>query len=164
MIWLMLSILLSAYLGLTFTIFNKFGISTLQAIVINYIICGVTGIVYLHYNSGTVTWVDTFSMLSAGINKPYFKWAIVQGIGFFAVFKAISDCSISMGVATTQISNKLSLVIPTVLSVFLFGDQFSVLKIIGLIVAIGAVYLGVKKMAMLLALVKAIFYYLFLYL
>jgi uncharacterized membrane protein len=135
MIWIVLSILLSTYLGLTFKIFDKFKISTLQAIVINYWVCIITGCIFM----GEIPFTKEHFQAS------YTSWAAIQGFFFFIVFSAISQSTILLGVSTTQVSNKLSLVIPAVLAIYLFADKFSILKIIGLILAIIAVALVTFK-------------------
>jgi drug/metabolite transporter (DMT)-like permease len=135
MIWLLLSIILNTYVGIVFKIFHRFGISNLQAIVINYFICVVTGSIYLGFHPFTLHYFQ----------KDYFWFAIVQGFFFFIVFHWISKSTILLGVSATQVSNKLSLVIPVIMAYFLFQDSIGVIKIIGVVLAGVAVFLTSQK-------------------
>jgi drug/metabolite transporter (DMT)-like permease len=135
MIWLLLSILLNTYVGIVFKVFHRFGISNLQAIVINYFICVITGSFYLGYHPFSTVYFQ----------KDYCVFAIIQGFFFFVVFHLISKSTIALGVSATQVSNKLSLVIPVVMAYFLFHDTIGVVKILGVLLAGIAVYLASQK-------------------
>lgn len=135
MIYLILSILLNAYLGIAFVIFNKKNIDLYQAIVFNYWVCVLTGSVVLGH----------FPIDGEAIQAPWFKWSIAMGFLFITVFNIIAISSIKAGVTITQTANKLSLVIPVILAYFLYKDQMSLVKVIGIAIALIAVYFVVKK-------------------
>lgn len=135
MIYLILSILLNAYLGIAFVIFNKKNIDLYQAIVFNYWVCVITGSLVL----------GNFPINVEAIQAPWFKWSIAMGFLFITVFNLIAISSIKAGVTITQTANKLSLVIPVILSYLLYKDQMPAVKVIGIIVALIAVYFVVKK-------------------
>jgi drug/metabolite transporter (DMT)-like permease len=135
MIWLIASIILSTYVGIVFKVFEKFGIPNLQAIVVNYLVCVITGSVYLGFSPFTVTYFQ----------KNYTPYAVLQGFFFFVVFHLISKCINQFGVSATSVANKLSLVIPVVMAYFLFADSISSIKIIGIVLAGLAVYLTSSK-------------------
>lgn len=133
---LLISILLNSYLGISFTYFKRHHVDLFQAIVFNYWACVITGSVMLGY----------FPIQVSTISEPWFKWAILMGALFISVFNLIAFSSIKVGVTTTQTANKLSLVIPVIFSYFLYYDDISVVKIIGIIAALGAVILvSIKK-------------------
>ena len=135
MIWLLLSILLNTYIGIVFKVFHRFGISNLQGIVANYFICVITGSIFLGHSP----------FIAQYLHKDYVPFAILQGLFFFVVFYLISKSTMALGVSATQVSNKLSLVIPVVMAYFLFGDSISFFKIIGVLMAGIAVYLASQK-------------------
>jgi drug/metabolite transporter (DMT)-like permease len=135
MIWLMLSILLNTYIGIVFHLFKKFGLSNLQGIIINYLVCILTGMVF----SGINPFVPEY------FAKSYFPFAIVQGFCFFVIFYIISIAVQQVGISATQTANKLSLVIPVVAAYFLFHDSIGVLKMLGILLAGIAVILVSKK-------------------
>jgi drug/metabolite transporter (DMT)-like permease len=135
MTFLVLSILLSAYLGIAFKLFDKLGIDNFQAIVINYIVCVITGSIYS----------CSFPLSVQTIHEPWFKWSLLMGALFISIFNVIAITSVKLGVTVAQTTNKLSLVIPVIISFFLYKEQVDLLKIVGILVALVAVYLVSKK-------------------
>ncbi len=133
--YLFLSILFNAYLGILFAYFKKFKVDIVQAIVFNYGVCVVTGSVVL----------GQFPVNGHIIQESFFPWAVIMGILFIAVFNLIGISSVKVGITITQTSNKLSLVIPVVFSYFLYQEHISVVKIIGIVVALLAVLLVSAK-------------------
>ena len=131
MYFLFLSILLNAFISVIFGYFRKYNIDNFQAIVFNYGVCILTGSLVL----------GEFPVTASVVHEPYFKWSVLMGVLFISVFNLIAYSSQKVGVTITQTANRLSLVIPVALSVFLYGDQISVLKIAGIVVAILAVIL-----------------------
>ena len=131
MYFLFLSILLNAFISVIFGYFRKYNIDNFQAIVFNYGVCILTGSLVL----------GEFPVTAAVLHEPYFKWSVLMGVLFISVFNLIAYSSQKVGVTITQTANRLSLVIPVALSVFLYGDKISVLKIAGIVVAILAVVL-----------------------
>ncbi len=135
LVYLTLSIVLSGYLGIAFKLFDKYGVDNFQAIVFNYIVCVITGSVF----SGS------FPIHTSTIAEPWFKWAIAMGALFITIFNVISFTSIKSGITVAQTANKLSLVIPVLVSIKLYNENISALKIIGIVIALVAVYLVSKK-------------------
>lgn len=135
MIYLFLSILFNAYLGVIFAYFNRYKIDTFQAIVFNYITCVVTGSLALGK--------FPINLTTAGL--PWFKWAILMGFLFITVFNLIAYSSNKVGITITQTANRLSLVIPVIFSYFLYHESISYLKILGILVALTAVVLASQK-------------------
>ncbi|HPI53359.1 MAG TPA: hypothetical protein PLU10_01635 [Chitinophagaceae bacterium] len=131
MYFLFLSILLNAFISVIFGYFRRYNIDNFQAIVLNYGVCIITGSLVL----------GEFPVTASVVHQPYFKWSVLMGVLFISVFNLIAYSSQKVGVTITQTANRLSLVIPVALSVFLYGDQVSVLKIAGIVIAILAVIL-----------------------
>ena len=77
--YLIISILLNAYLGIVFVFFNKLKIDLFQAIVYNYITCVVTG----SYMSGG------FPLTVSSIDEEWFKWALLMGFLFISIFNIV---------------------------------------------------------------------------
>lgn len=131
MIFLILSILFSAYLGIIFTVFKRMGIDAFQAIVFNYITCVITGSIY----------AGGFPLKAETIHEPWWKWSFVMGSMFIATFNLIARSSVQVGVTITQTANKLSLVIPVAISFWAYGEAILPLKIVGILMALMAVLL-----------------------
>lgn len=135
MFYLFLSILLNAYIGVIFAFFHKYKIDVLSAIVFNYGICVLTGSFVL----------QKFPITIQSMQQPFFHWAILMGILFIAVFNLIAFSSIRVGITITQTANRLSFVIPVVVSILLYHDKLTILKTAGILLALAAVVLVSSK-------------------
>ncbi|MBK7763520.1 MAG: EamA family transporter [Bacteroidetes bacterium] len=129
MIYLGLSILLNAYIGIAFILFKKCKVDLFQTIVYNYAVCVITGCMVLGY----------FPIQSHSLYEAYFPWAILMGGLFIAVFSLLAISSVRVGVTITQTANKLSLIIPVLFSYVLYHEEISILKFSGILVAILAI-------------------------
>lgn len=136
MIYLLLSILFSTVLLVIFKYFDKYKIDNLQAIVVNYFTAAISGFII----SGTV---PDFIELS---EKSWFPFAFLIGTLFVSLFLILALSSQQAGLTITSVANKMSLVIPVTMAVFLYGDKVTFLKIAALLLAIiGVVMTAIKK-------------------
>jgi len=131
MIFLIGSIILSSWLTLSFKLVERFGINTFQSIVFNYITCVVTGSVVN----------GAFPVNSSSVHESWFGWSLIMGLTFVSLFNVIGFTAQKMGVSVASVANKLSLVIPFLFSIYLYNEQSTVLKIIGIAIALAAVAL-----------------------
>lgn len=157
MIYLIGSILLTSYLTLAFKVCERYKVNIFQAIVFNYITCVITG----SFVNGS------FPINATAIATPWFTWACVMGVLFVSIFNVVGFTAQKIGVAVASVANKLSLIIPVVLSVYLYNETVAGWKLAGVILALVAVVLtcyqtkqqeslkdtGVKKWAYILPLV-----------
>ena len=129
MFYLIGSIVFTSYLTLSFKVLEKFRINNLQAIVFNYFTCVAVGIV-----------VDGKSPIKVeSLAAPWITWAVVLGCLFIFMFNVIAFTTQKMGVAVASVTNKLSLVIPFLFSIYLYNESATFLKITGIVVAMVAV-------------------------
>lgn len=135
MLFLLLAILLNAYLSVSFKVFPRWKIDTLQAIVFNYCTCVVTGSVFLGY----------FPIGAESVQQGWFPWALLMGSLFVSIFNLMGYVTIKESVAISTIANKLSLVIPVLFAVWLYGEPLNALKIAGILLAVPAVWLSVRS-------------------
>ena len=134
MIYLILTILLNVVISAIFKVFSKYNINTLQAIVVNYCVCVITGSVFIGHVPFT-----------AGVlHATWFPWALLMGVGFICIFNLLAYSTRVDGITTTIIANKLSLVIPALFSVILYGERIGMGKVVGIILAFPAVYLTTR--------------------
>jgi drug/metabolite transporter (DMT)-like permease len=131
MIFLLGSILFSTFLTVAFKICDRLEINKFQAIVFNYLTCLVTGSII---NSSLPGY-------SKNIAEPWFKWALIMGVGFVVSFNLIALTVQKRGLAVASVASKLSLVIPFVAAIFLYGEAVSVISVTGIILALIAVML-----------------------
>jgi len=134
MLYLLITILLNVIISAIFKVFPKYRIDALQAIVANYCVCVITGCIFIGYVPFT----------AGNVHAPWFPWALLMGCSFISVFNLIAYSTKIDGITTTTIANKLSLVIPVILSIFLYHELAGIYKIIGILLALPAVYLTTR--------------------
>lgn len=134
MIYLLLTILLNAVLFVCFKLYPKYNIDTLQAIVVNYITCVVTGSIFIGH----------FPISAKSVSYSWFPFAVFMGFLFISIFNFIGYSTRRFGITTTSVANKLSLVIPVIFSVILYNEKLTVVNIIGILLAFPAVYFSTR--------------------
>lgn len=138
MLFLVLSIALSVLLLLNFRLFPRYGVDTFQAIVFNYPVCFLTGLVLLPAGqSFSLDFAQTWTWLAMGL-----------GVGFILTFLLSGASTQRMGITATSLANNLSLVIPVCFSLFVFGTggkPFDALNYLGLVLALVAVGLSTYR-------------------
>jgi drug/metabolite transporter (DMT)-like permease len=132
--YLVATIILNVIISAIFKVFPKYKIDTLQAIVVNYVVCVITGSIF----------IGQMPFTASAVHAAWFPWALVMGVGFIAIFNLLAYSTRVDGITTTIIASKLSLVIPAILSVILYNEQVGIGKIIGIILAFPAVYLTTR--------------------
>ncbi|HMN33256.1 MAG TPA: EamA family transporter [Chitinophagaceae bacterium] len=133
--YLILSILLNAYIGIVFVVFNRFKIDILQAIVFNYMTCVITGTLF---NA-------EFPLHIQSMQEPWFWWAMLMGLMFISILNLIGVSSVKVGVTVTQTANKLSLIIPVLFSWYLYNEEITWVKWSGIFLAMLSVVLTIWK-------------------
>lgn len=115
-------------------LFGKYDINSLQAIVVNYCVCVVTGCIFtgnVPFNQNT-------------LHAPWLPWTLLMGVSFISIFNLMAHCTHTNGITTMVLSNKLSLVIPVIAALIMYHEDAGVLKVIGILLAFPAVYLVTK--------------------
>lgn len=131
MIFLIGSIVLSSWLVLSFKILERYKIPILQAVVVNYWVCVITGSLF----------IGSTPFQSGLLQASWIKWALLMGATFISLFSLIGYTTQQMGVSVVSVANKLSLVIPFLFSIYLYNEESTALKITGVVLALGAVVL-----------------------
>jgi len=132
MIYLLLSVLSSTLIFLTFKITDRFKTDLIKLITINYLVASLLGFGLNHYPIS----------LTTILFSPWIPYALVIGIIFIGAFFLIGYSTRQSGIAVTTIASKMSVVIPILFSVFFFTEKASILKTTGLALAIAAVFLS----------------------
>jgi len=130
MLFLLLCILCSSAIFVIFKLFDNYNVNTLQAIVINYFTAFTIGILSHH---STIV----FSNLPS---KPWFIGALVLAGLFISVFNVMAITSQKNGVSVAAVAGKMAVVIPVLFGVILYKEHLNGQKIIGIILALLAVY------------------------
>jgi drug/metabolite transporter (DMT)-like permease len=115
--------------------FDRYRVNTLNAIVVNYWVAATLSI--LLDSSG-------ISLKKAPL-EPWFFQAIMMGFLFITLFNIIAKSTQNIGVSVTTVANKMSLIMPVMFSIIVLHDAVNVVKVIGIILALLAVYLTTKS-------------------
>jgi drug/metabolite transporter (DMT)-like permease len=132
---LLLSIISFSAMMLIFKLIERFKADTFQAIVYNYITAAILG----------------FSILDVTLSIPeithaaWFQNAIVVGASFITLFYVIGLTAQKVGISVSTVANKMSVVIPVVFAFFLYGDNVTVFKVLGIALALAGVFMATKK-------------------
>lgn len=135
MLFLVLAIVASTLIIVTFRLFDKYKINKLPAITTNYFVAATLG--YL-------TEYDKVDFL-AFPERQWFIPAIIVGFTLIIAFNFFAMSAQRAGVAVTAIASRMSVVIPVTLGFFLFNEQATLLKIAGTLTGLLAFYLTFKK-------------------
>ncbi|PRP66101.1 EamA family transporter [Nonlabens agnitus] len=135
MIWLVLSVLTSSLLYVIFKYFKVFEVNTLHAIVINYMVAAVTGLLVFQ---GEIS-------VTKIVNGNWFWFSIILGALFITVFNILALTSQKNGLSVAAVASKMSLIIPVVFGIWAYSESLGWLKIAGIVIALASVYLASLK-------------------
>lgn len=135
MIYLLFSILFSTGLFVIFKYFGIYKIDVLKAIVVNYLVAFSMGFLL----------AERKIPLQEVYLEAWFFWAIILGALFVSIFFVMAMTAQKNGVSVASISGKMSVVVPVLFGVFLYNESASFFKVIGIGIALVAVYLSSVK-------------------
>lgn len=137
MIYLALSVLFSVFLLINFRLHPRFGVNTFQAIILNYPVCFLTGLIFLPDNQ----------QFNPDFSQPSTLFAMLLGVGFVVTFLLSGASTQRMGMTATSLANNISLVIPVIFSLIVLksSQNFDALNYLGLLLAMVAVVLSTLK-------------------
>lgn len=135
MIYLVLSILVSSFLFVIFKLFDVFKINTLQAIVVNYIMAFSFGI----FTSNTAVSIVEIP------SQNWFLGAFCLGFLFISIFNVMGITAQRNGLSVASVAGKMSVVIPVVFGIIAYNEGVGLVKVIGILMALIAVYLSSAK-------------------
>jgi drug/metabolite transporter (DMT)-like permease len=131
MIYLLLSILSSTGILIVFKLFKQFNIDRLQAIVVNYIVACICGFVAFN---GPIN-------LTSISQTQWFLPTLALGALFILIFNLMALTAQRAGLSVTSVATKMSLAIPILFGLLFYKESVNSLKIIGIVLALVAVYL-----------------------
>jgi len=135
LIYLLFSILVSSFLYVIFKLFPQFKVNTFHAIVVNYYVAFVFGFLMS----------DSKMTVSEVTSGPWFIGTILLGILFILIFNIMGITSQRNGVAVASVATKMSVVIPVVFGIIVYQESAGIIKIMGIVLALAAVYLASVK-------------------
>jgi len=125
MFYLIFSILSSTIIAFVFKLQSKFKIKLFPVIVINYITATLLGFLLMEQKI----------VISEIVNSNWLLNAIFVGCFLIVGFYLIGYSTQKVGISITTISNKMSVVLPMMISIFLFNENITFKKILGFIIA-----------------------------
>jgi drug/metabolite transporter (DMT)-like permease len=135
LIYLILSVFSSVTIFVIFKLFSRYQINTLHAIVVNYIVACTSGIV-AYENSINYNQVQSYD---------WFYFTLGLGALFIIVFNLMAITTQRSGLSVVSVATKMSVVIPIIFGLLYYKESFGVYKIIGVLLALIAVYLASIK-------------------
>jgi len=133
MIFLVLSIIFLSGIFVTFKIIENLKLPVLNIVVINYFIAVLLGSIQSKGNP-----INLFS-------ENWINYAVIIGVLFFIFFILIGKSIELVGLSTTTVASKMSVVIPIIFSILYYAEDINTLKIIGILLAISGVIFTVYK-------------------
>jgi drug/metabolite transporter (DMT)-like permease len=134
--FLLLCILSSTAIFVTFKSINRLDIPAFPVIVINYLAATLLGLLIYTGNTGLVSVPGS----------PWLPLSIIIGIMFILMFFLVAYSTKKAGLSVTTVASKMSVIFPIVFSVIIDpGDQLSILKGLAVLTALGGVALTVFK-------------------
>ena len=141
MLYLILAIVFSTGVFVAMRLFERFHLNNHQALMWNYVFAAGTGFLMCKQ-------LDTSVQL---VNEPWFGLSILTGFWFIFTYLLMTASTQRSGVTVTSLSSKLSVVLPTLAGVVLFGEKLGVVATTGIVLALVALVLvvgGGKRDAM----------------
>jgi drug/metabolite transporter (DMT)-like permease len=133
--YLALSILCSSLIFVVFKLFVRYHVQTLYAIIVNYVVACLVGL-FFYKGELAITNLP---------EKSWFWGAMALGVLFILVFNLMAATSQKLGVSVASVATKMSFVLPAILGVVLYNEQIDAIKLLGIAIAILAVYLSSMK-------------------
>ncbi|TDY12646.1 EamA family transporter [Meridianimaribacter flavus] len=133
--YLVFSILASTLIFIVFKLFQRFKIDTTQAIVVNYFIACIVGLIAY----------DSPISISEITNSKWFLGAVFLGVLFISIFIVMAITVQKNGVSVASVASKMSVVIPVIFGIYVYNESTGFQKLIGILLALAAVYLASIK-------------------
>lgn len=134
-VFITLSVVCATLLFVFFKLFSLLRLNTPQALVINYLIAALFGLTLLPDP------IEFFTIYS----KSWFWMSCILGFMFISLFYLMALISQKIGVSAASVATKMSVVIPVVAAVILYGDSMTIPKIAGIILALVGIWLATMK-------------------
>ena len=142
MLNLALSVLCSSLIFVIFKLFGTYKIQSLYAIVVNYFVACICGILFYEGK------INVSELVGSG----WFYGTFALGILFITIFNIMAKSSQLNGVAVTSVATKMSLAIPVLFALLVYKESLSIWQGLGVLLALAAVYFAsIKKKGLVIA-------------
>ena len=121
-----------------FKYFGKYQVNNLQAIIINYFTAGSLAVVITNTNGLPINFQHI-------VLSNYMVPSLIIGLLFIITFNLLAYGTQKIGIAISTVANKMSMIIPVIIGIYLFKEAIGVFKLIGIFLAISAIYMTSTK-------------------
>lgn len=135
---ILLSVFFNSILLVILKLYAKFEINILHALVFNYLTAFIVGMLVNQTGFSPTEF----------IGQPWAIGCFVIGFLFISVFFATAKTAQANGIGVASIASKMSLIIPILSGVIIFNESLNFYKIIGILLALVAVFFATKKEGM----------------
>ncbi len=139
MVFLILCILMNVGIFTVFRLYPRYGIDTFQAIVINYVVCVITGVIFIG---------NTASFQSISLTAPWMVVSFFLGGVFVGGFYLTAITTQRFSMTVSSVASKISMAIPVLFALFIFDIKSKIFdgwNFLGLFLALAAIYLTSVK-------------------
>jgi len=133
MIYLILAIVFSTGVFVAMRLFERFDLNNHQALMWNYVFAAGTGFLMC----------KQFDAPAQLVSEPWFGLSLITGFWFIFTYLLMTASTQRSGVTITSLSSKLSVVLPTLAGVLLFGESLNFVATMGIVLALVALVLVV---------------------
>jgi len=138
-VFLILCILMNVGIFTVFRLYPRYGIDTFQAIVINYVVCVITGVIFIG---------NTASFQSISLTAPWMVVSFFLGGVFVGGFYLTAITTQRFSMTVSSVASKISMAIPVLFALFIFDIKSKIFdgwNFLGLFLALAAIYLTSVK-------------------
>ncbi|MES2829395.1 MAG: DMT family transporter [Bacteroidota bacterium] len=133
MLFLIISILCSVTVSIMLKLAKRYKINVLEAVTWNYFFAILLGLFFFK--------PEITDLVNLQPDPVYYALGVLLPLVFWFLAASVK----SIGIAKTDVAQRLSLILSLAAAYFLFGDQFSVAKVAGLVIGLLAVVLLLNK-------------------
>lgn len=127
---LILCVIVNAFIGVIFKYFDRYNVDTFTAIVVNYWVCVITGSIVL----------GEFPVSTSLLTAPWLPYAILLSAAFIGTFTLMALTVQGFGIVVATIFQRMSLLAPTLLGIYLYQEGAGLSKLAGIVMAIASIF------------------------
>jgi drug/metabolite transporter (DMT)-like permease len=121
-----------------FKYFDKIGVNNLTAITFNYFTAGIFALFSYRIE-------NSFIELKSNVNLNLLICSLIVGVLFVITFNLYAFTAQKIGITLSTIANKMSMIIPILIGLILFKEEVTLIKVIGIFLALGAIIFSSKE-------------------
>ena len=138
MINLIITITTFSAMVMLFKYFDKIGVNNLTAITFNYFTAGILALFSYRIENSIIE-------LKSNINLNLLICSLIVGVLFVITFNLYAFTAQKIGITLSTIANKMSMIIPILIGLILFKEEVTLIKVIGIFLALGAIIFSSKE-------------------